>query len=168
VPHWAKDPTVGAKMINARAETLLERPAFREAVWQRRCLVLADGFYEWQFTGAKVKQPWHIRAPDRGLLTFAGLWERWERAGERIESCTIITVAGNATLHGIHDRMPAIIPPADRDAWLDIEHVKPGDALPLLQPAAPEVLEAVPVSTAVNRVSNDGPDLVAAVDRPVD
>src|SRR5687767_14389459 len=105
IPHWARDAGAGNRMINARSETLLERPAFSEPLATRRCLILANGFYEWQATGAKAKQPWYFAPSDGALLTFAGLWERWVSPdGEPIETCTIITSAGNATLHGIHER----------------------------------------------------------------
>lgn len=161
IPYWAKDPAVGNRMINARSETLLDRPAFREPLASRRCLVLANGFYEWQATSAKSKQPWYFAPSDGALLTFAGLWERWvSPQGQLVETCTIITTAGNGALRGIHERMPVVIAASDRDAWLDVGAVSAIEAYALLRPAPDELLQRAPVSTAVNKADNDGPSLV--------
>ncbi len=171
IPSWAKDPSIGNRMINARAETLLEKPAFRQAFAKRRCLVLADGFYEWQAKGKGPKQPFWFHRADGGLITFAGLWEQWiSPDGEPIETCTIITTASNAALRPVHERMPAIIPPADRPVWLDCTN--PVSAVvPLLVPAPDDLLVATPVSAAVNAPASDGPALieeerVASTDSP--
>jgi len=161
VPPWAKDLAVGTKLINARAETLLERPSFREAFRRRRCLIVADGFYEWQ--QAPGKQPYWIHPADGGVLTFAGLWESWTSpTGETVETCTIVTTAASAALRGIHQRMPVIVPEADRARWLGVavpvEQV--GD---LLRPAPDDLLVVRPVSRHVNRAANDGPECLAGV-----
>ncbi len=159
VPHWAKDVSVGTKMINARAETLLERPSFREAFRRRRCLIIADGFYEWQ--QAPGKQPYWIRPADGGMLTFAGLWERWTGAdGEIVESCTIVTTTANAALQGIHHRMPVIVADADRARWLDVSFPVT-EVADLLHPAPDDLLVGVPVSRYVNNAAHDGPECLA-------
>lgn len=160
IPSWAKDPSIGNRMINARAETLLEKPAFRHAFARRRCLVLADGFYEWQGRGKGPKQPFWFRRADGGLITFAGLWEQWASPdGEPVETCTIITTRCNATLRPLHDRMPAIIAPADRPVWLDCSNPV-SDVASMLEPAPDDLLVAIPVSAAVNSPTNDGPALI--------
>ena len=160
IPAWAKDPSIGNRMINARAETLLEKPAFRQAFAKRRCLVLADGFYEWQGKGKGPKQPFWFRRADGGLITFAGLWDQWVSPdGEPIETCTIITTSCNETLRPVHARMPVIIAPADRPAWLDCAN--PASAVAsMLVPAPDDLLVATPVSAAVNSPTNDGPALI--------
>ena len=161
VPHWAKDLAVGAKMINARAETLLERPSFQEAFRRRRCLIVADGFYEWQ--QAPGKQPYWIHPADGGVLTFAGLWERWTSpTGETVESCTIVTTSANMALQGIHHRMPVIIPEADRRRWLDVS-VPAEQVGDLLRPAPDDLLVFAPVSRHVNGAANEGPECLAGV-----
>ena len=160
VPSWAKDPSIGNRMINARAETLLEKPAFRQAFAKRRCLVLADGFYEWQGKGKGPKQPFWFRRADGGLITFAGLWDQWVSPdGEPIETCTIITTSCNETLRPVHARMPVIIAPADRPAWLDCANPVSAVAS-MLVPAPDDLLVATPVSAAVNSPTNDGPALI--------
>jgi putative SOS response-associated peptidase YedK len=118
VPSWADDPKIGSRMINARSETVATRPAFREAFVRRRCLVPADGFFEWQKVG-DAKQPYFIHAADESPLVFAGLWERWRREEETVESFTILTTEANASMRSLHDRMPAILSPAAWPAWLD-------------------------------------------------
>ena len=162
VPHWAKDPSVGIKMINARAETLLERPSFREAFRRRRCLIVADGFYEWQ--QAPGKQPYWIHPADGGMLTFAGLWETWTgTSGETVESCTIVTTTANAALAGIHHRMPVIIDERDRARWLDVS-VPADEVAGLLRPAADDLLVTTPVSHHVNSATNEGPECLAGAE----
>lgn len=166
VPHWAPDPSVGPRVINARAETLLERPGYREAYQQRRCLILADGFYEWQ--QAPGKQPHWIHPAEGGVLTFAGLWESWTGAsGETVQSCTIVTTTANATLRGIHQRMPVIIAEADRTRWLDVS-VPVEKIADLLRPAPDGLLAIVPVSRYVNSATHEGPECLArATEEPV-
>jgi putative SOS response-associated peptidase YedK len=120
VPGWAKEPGIGSRLINARAETVAEKPSFRAAFRQRRCLIPADGFYEWQASG-NGKQPFWMGFEDRRLFSFAGLWEQWtdKHSGEYIESCTIITTEANAPIRKVHHRMPVIIDPTDYDIWLE-------------------------------------------------
>jgi putative SOS response-associated peptidase YedK len=162
VPSWAKDKAIGNRMINARAETLAEKPAYRRAFRSRRCLVLADGWYEWQ-AGASGKQPWFICARDRQPLGLAGLWETWRDpgGGEVLESCTIVTRDAPGRLGKIHHRMPAVIPPDGMGAWLDPGQ---GDAASLshwLGEAQEEGFEAWPVSRAVNDPRHEGAGLIA-------
>jgi putative SOS response-associated peptidase YedK len=151
VPRWAKDPKIGSQMINARAETAADKPAFRDAFKRRRCLVVADGFYEWQKTGGKTKQPYYIHMKDGRPFGFAGLWERW---GE-LESCTILTTSPNDLCAPVHDRMPVILGPADYDRWLDPEVSDPAALAPLLDCYPADEMVAEPVSTHVNRVANN-------------
>jgi putative SOS response-associated peptidase YedK len=158
IPSWAKDPKIGYKLINARGETVAEKPSFRAAFKRRRCLVLADGFYEWQPTGGKRKQPYYIYS-DR-LLTFAGLWEEWQAAeGEPIQTCTIITTTANELMQPIHDRMPVILSGSDRAIWLD-PTATPQTLQSILVPCDSAVLTAYPVSTLVNSPQNDRADCI--------
>jgi putative SOS response-associated peptidase YedK len=160
IPSWAKDPSVGNRMINARAETLAEKPSFRAALKKRRCIIPADGFYEWQKLG-KVKQPVHIVLKCREPFAFAGLWETWTSPdGEEVKSCTIITTEANELLKGVHDRMPVILTKEAESIWLDPKIQEPEQLLPLLKPYQPELMEFYPVSRAVNSPSNDSPDCI--------
>ena len=170
VPGWAKDPTVGNRMINARCETVAEKPSFQAAFRRRRCLVPATGFYEWQKTGGREKQPWHIHRPDDSPLAFAGIWERWEADdGSALETCAIITTAANSRMDPIHHRMPVILEPADFPAWLDPEHDDRDRLESLMVPCPDEELVTEPIDTWVNRPANEGPDcLRPARDRPAD
>jgi len=157
IPSWAKERTIGARMINARAETLAEKPAFRSALRARRCLLVADGFYEWQRTGG-TKQPHFIRFRDARPFGFAGLWERWQRGDEEpIESCTIVTTEANALLAPIHDRMPVILDPKQFALWLDPSMTDTNRVGELLRPYPSEAMEAYPVSLLVNNPANDAP-----------
>jgi putative SOS response-associated peptidase YedK len=158
IPSWADDPKIGNRMINARAETAATKPAFRQVFKRRRCLILADGFHEWQKIG-KAKQPHLIHRPNDRPFAFAGLWEWWKGNDLVIESCTIITTEANATMQPLHDRMPVIIDEHDQDQWLESEV----DAAALLRPAAEELLETHPVSTQVNKPANAGPGLVERI-----
>lgn len=162
VPSWAKDASIGSRMINARAETAAEKPAFRSAWKRRRCVVPASWFYEWRKEGAK-KLPQRIERKDGEPLTFAGLWERWkgEEATPGFDSFTILTTAANATLAGLHDRMPVIL--VDRDArqrWLDVAVDDPAALQRLMAPAPDDLLRITPVSTRVNDVRNEGPGVL--------
>ncbi len=158
IPSWAKDPAIGNRMINARAETLAEKPAFRSAFRRRRCLVLANGFYEWRKSG-RGKQPYYIAAADERPIAFAGLWERWDKGDSPLETCTIITTGANRALSELHDRMPAILPPEAALQWLAPD--APIERLAgLLLPAADELLAARPVSRAVNSPAHEGPELI--------
>lgn len=159
VPSWAKDPGIGYRMINARSETAAEKPSFRKPLKERRCLILADGFYEWRKMG-NGKQPFHIKMEDEKPFAFAGLWERWERDGVEIRSCAILTTEPNDLLRKVHDRMPVILPPEAQATWLDPEVRDPASLLPLLAPYPSGAMTAYPVSRTVNSPSNDGPGCV--------
>lgn len=159
VPSWVKDPASFTLLLNARAETLEEKPSFRAAVRHRRCLMPANGFFEWQRSGS-VKQPYWIAPPDGRLLAFAGLWETYSHPdGGEIDTAALITVDANIMMKSIHHRMPAIIAPEDFEEWLNNGTVMARDAVKLLKPADENLLEATPVSTRVNHVTNDGLDL---------
>jgi putative SOS response-associated peptidase YedK len=158
IPHWAKDIKIGYSTINARAETVATKPAFREAFKRRRCLVPATGYYEWRAEGGG-KQPYHFVLGDGDPLTFAGLWERWDKGQEPVESFTIIVTAANDLAKPIHDRMPVILDPADWDAWLDVEHTSPADAQGLLKPYPAVRMRAIPVDRRVNSPKNDDSEL---------
>jgi putative SOS response-associated peptidase YedK len=163
VPSWAPDPKVGARMINARAETLATKGAFKAAFRRRRCIVPADGFYEWtRQAGGKVKQPHFIHRPDGEPYAFAGLWEVWRRRadGERLRSCTIVTTTASEPVSALHDRMPVILPASAWDEWLDPANEDLIALGRLLVPAPPEVVAIHLVSTLVNSVRNQGPELV--------
>lgn len=161
IPSWSKDAEIGARMINARGETVAEKPSFRAAFRARRCLILADGFFEWRRNGDR-KQPYYIAMRDRRPFAFAGLWERWAPAGGApVESCTIVTTTPNEVLAPIHDRMPVILPPALHAAWLD-PALKENERLqPMLQPLDASLMIAYPVSPRVNSPRNDDRDCIA-------
>ncbi len=166
IPWWAKDPKTLPLMINARAEGIAEKPAYRDPFKYRRCLVPASGFYEWQTPKSKgPKQPF-LASPGRpdgdGLIAFAGLWETWHSAdGSEIDTATIVTTDANAPLAEIHARMPVVIAPKDFEAWLSLE-TKPADAAELLKPAPDDLFLLTPVSTRVNSADNDDPGLIEA------
>ncbi len=164
VPRWAKDPKIGSKMINARAETLATKNAYKSAFQKRRCIIPADGFYEWQKReGERTKQPYFIHRPDGEPFAFAGLWEVWKGADgeqEPLRSCTIITTTPNEVMATIHDRMPVILPPEAWDAWLDRDNQDLEPLGKLLVPAPPALIVLRTVSTEVNNVRNDGPQLM--------
>lgn len=168
IPSWAKDAKIGVRLINARAETVAEKPAFRSAFRQRRCLVLADGFYEWQQQeNKKQKQPFYFRLKGGRLFAFAGLWERWKDAdGEEIESCTFLTTEANELMRPIHNRMPMILDPKDYDLWLNPEVKKPELLKPLLRPYPTEEMTAYPVSKVVNKPSNDSAECIKGIEVP--
>lgn len=159
VPSWAKDPGIGYRMINARSETAAEKPSFRKPLKECRCLILADGFYEWRKMG-NGKQPFHIKMEDGKPFAFAGLREEWERDGVEIRSCAILTTGPNDLLRKVHDRMPVILPAEAQATWLDPEVRDPASLLPLLVPYPSDAMTAYPVSRAVNSPSNDGPGLL--------
>ncbi|MCL1471175.1 SOS response-associated peptidase [Argonema antarcticum] len=163
IPSWSKDIKIGAKLINARAETVAEKPAFRSAFKRRRCLILADGFYEWQEQEGK-KQPFYFRLQDGKPFAFAGLWERWSKGeDEAIASCTILTTQSNELMGPIHHRMPVILDPKDYDKWLDPEVQKPESLQSLLQPYKSEEMTFYPVTTKVNNAKTDSPDCIKKV-----
>lgn len=157
VPYWAKDPSIGNRLINARAETVAKKPAYREAYRHRRCLVLADGFYEWR-PGPEGKIPWFISLASGEPFAFAGLWERWRNreSGERLETAVIVTTAAQGFIAELHDRMPVVLSREQADRWLA------GDAGVLAEAAAqPPALRAWPVDRQVNSARNEGAELIA-------
>jgi putative SOS response-associated peptidase YedK len=160
VPHWADGLAIGAKLINARAESLADKPAFREAIAKRRCLVPADGFYEWR-TAGKKKEPLWVRTEPRRVLMFAGLWATWrpKDGGDAVESFTIVTTEPNASVAPYHDRMPVIVEREDWSRWLQPGPLSLDAFADILAPSR-SALVVVPVSTAVNSVANDGPECV--------
>jgi putative SOS response-associated peptidase YedK len=157
IPSWASDPSIGNELINARAETVSEKPSFRSAFKQRRCLIPASGLYEWQKSGSGRKQPYFIRPRDGGLFSFAGLWECWhDPRGETVETCTILTTEANELMRPLHDRMPVILDPAAEASWLD----SGADATSLhalLIPYPGEKMEALPVGRWVSDPKHEGP-----------
>ena len=174
VPSWAKDLSVGDRMINARADRLSKSNAYKRPFERRRCIIAADGFYEWQaVTGKKQKQPWFIRRRDGEPIAFAGLWEIWHDRSlgddaPRVRTCTIITTEPNDLMRPIHDRMPVILPESAWDTWLDTENRDVQTLRQLLVPAPSEELEVWPISLLVNKPANNGPELLepAPVDSP--
>ncbi len=176
VPFWAKDPSIGSRMINARMETVTEKPAFRQAFAKRRCLLPADGYYEWYATeqrtkaGKPVKQPFFIHPSDGSVMAMAGLYEIWrdptrdEDDPQRFRwTCTVLTTTAEDAVGHIHDRMPLLVEPERYADWLDPGEDDPETLRSLLVPAAPGRLEAYPVSTSVNNVRNNGPELLEPI-----
>ncbi len=165
IPFWAKDKSIGSRMINARAETVAEKPSFRNAFKRRRCLIIADGFYEWQKVGAK-KRPMRIVMQSGEPFAFAGLWETWrDPEGEVVPSCAIITTSANNLLSPIHDRMPVILPRDVEDFWLDDSVTEPDALTSVLTPYDDEEMEVYEVSPLVNSAWNDGPEVLEGVAR---
>jgi len=166
IPAWVKDPKGFSLLINARGESVIDKPAFRNAMRRRRCLIPADGFYEWKDFGGR-KQPYFIRLRGSGgPFAFAGLWETWTGPnGEELDTAAIVTTSANRSLSALHDRMPVILPPGAFDMWLDSAHVDATTAAALLVPARDDLLEAYAISTAVNRVANDSEALIAPLPR---
>lgn len=165
IPNWAKDTKISSKLINARSETVAEKPSFRSAFRQRRCLVLADGFYEWQQQENKQKQPFYFRMSDETPFAFAGLWEHWQdkNSEQVIESCTILTTEANDLMQSVHNRMPVILEAKDYDLWLDPD-VKNAELLqPLLHPYPADTMTTFPVSKAVNKPSNDTAECINSI-----
>jgi putative SOS response-associated peptidase YedK len=165
IPHWAKDPSIGNRMINARAETVAEKPSFRNSLRRRRCLIPADGFYEWQKRERGPKQPFDVSREDGAPFALAGLWEHWQGPnGEEIESCAIVTTEANRLMRPLHHRMPVIVDPTDYDAWLsgEGEHPREVQALTaLLVPREWQGMRTRPVSRRVNNARNEGPQCIA-------
>jgi putative SOS response-associated peptidase YedK len=164
IPAWVKDPKTFSLLINARGESVIDKPAFRAAMRRRRCLIPADGFYEWKESGGR-KQPYFVRLRKAGTpFAFAGLWETWTGPnGEEMDTAAIVTTKASRTLAAIHDRMPVILPPDAFDLWLNCAHVDATTAAALLLPAREDLLEAYPISPAVNRVANDDARLLEPV-----
>ncbi len=161
VPTWAKDPSIGAKMFNARSETVAQKPSFRSAFAKRRCLVPASGYYEWQ-ARPEGKQPHFIRPADHAPLAFAGLWETRGEGDERTFTFSILTTAARGDMATIHDRQPVMLRPEERDAWLDHD-ATPDELMDVIAAPAPD-LETTPVGRAVGNIRNDGPELVEAAE----
>src|SRR5260221_8427438 len=160
LPSWVKDPKTFTLLINARGESVSGKPAFRAAMKRRRCLIPADGFYEWKAAGPR-KQPYYVTAKLGGPLAFAGLWETWTGPnGEELETAAIVTTRANRALAAIHERMPVIVPPGAFDLWLRVANVDAETAAALIAPAPETLLDAYEISTAVNRTANDNPKLV--------
>lgn len=163
IPSWAKDSSIGAKLINARSETVMEKPSFREAFKKRRCIIPADGFYEWQRTGGK-KQPFFFQMRDKRPFGFAGLWEKWRAEdGQALETCTILTTEANEVLRLVHDRMPVILHPGDYELWLEDDARNVDLMKELLRPYPSSEMVSYPVSTLVNNTSNYGAELLNPV-----
>lgn len=163
IPSWAKDASLGGKMINARSESVEDKPAFRAAFKRRRCIVPASGFYEWQ-AGPHGKTPLFIYPTDGGLFAFAGLWEVWhDPSGSEVRTFTILTTGANEFMRGIHERMPVILHREDFEQWLDPDEVPPAVLRDLLRPYEPDRMRAHEVSKLVNRPTVDTPDLILPV-----
>jgi putative SOS response-associated peptidase YedK len=161
IPHWAKDESIGSKMINARAETITEKPSFKRLLPSKRCIVPASGYYEWQKTEGNGKQPFYIHDADDAYLPFAGLYTTWKNPeGQEIHSFTIITTSPTVNLQAIHDRMPVILEPDAEDVWLNPDVTDPGALTPLLHPYTIRALDFYPVSKAVNRAGVDSRELI--------
>ena len=161
IPSWADDPAIGNRLINARAETVAERPAFRIALKRRRCLVVADGFYEWKRENGKT--PYYFRLKHDSPFAFAGLWERWEKGEEPVESCTLLTCAANGVVGAVHDRMLVILKPEDYARWLDTEQPRTEALVRLLAPLPDDWLAAHPVGKLVNNPRNEDPRCIERV-----
>lgn len=167
VPSWAKDPNMGHKLTNARCETAADKPAFRGPMRHHRCLIPANGFFEWKRVG-KNRLPYYFKHPEGKLLALAGLWEYWASPdGSEIQSCTILTTEPNALMRPIHQRMPVLIEESDYSRWLDTTLQRPREVSDLLKTPSEESLICHPVSQAVNQTRNDSPDLLEAVELPV-
>ncbi len=164
IPGWAKDPKIGNRLINARSETLAQKPAFKDAFRKRRCLVIADGFYEWRKEPEGGKTPIYIQLQDGRPFAFAGLWARWHPdEGEPVTSCTIVTTEPNPLVAPIHNRMPVILPPTAYDLWLDPDTDEPEVLNGLLVPYPAQEMVIRPVTRFVNSVRNEGAECIAAL-----
>ncbi|HEY3311955.1 MAG TPA: SOS response-associated peptidase [Anaerolineales bacterium] len=165
IPMWAKDPSIGSRLINARAETLAEKSSFRGPYKYKRCLIFADGFYEWKAqTGSKLKIPYHISLASGQPFAFAGLWDEWHSSdGSQVKSCSIITTEPNALMSTLHNRMPVILPASAYEAWLSPSPQKPEDLNHLLAQYPAVEMTAHPVSTLVNSPAQDRPELIAPI-----
>jgi putative SOS response-associated peptidase YedK len=160
LPARVKDPKTFSPLVNARGESVLDKPAFRNAMRRRRCLIPADGFYEWR--AGVPKRPYFVRPKSGGPIAFAGLWETWTGPnGEEVDTAAIVTTRANRMLATVHDRMPVIVPPEAFDLWLDCAKVEAATAAALIAPAPESLLECYEISPAVNRVANDSAELIA-------
>lgn len=164
IPQWAKDEKMGFKLINARAETLLDKPSFRDAFKKRRCLIIADSFYEWKRSDHKTKTPMRIKLKDNQLFAMAGLWDRWKApSGNMVYSCTVITTSPNKLMEDIHDRMPVILTPEDEKVWVNPNNKDLSHLNQLLKPLAEDFMEAYEVSQLVNSPKNNSPNLIQPI-----
>jgi len=164
IPSWAKDSSVAVRTINARSETSATKPAFRDSLKPRRCLIPADGFYEWMRTG-KAKQPYCFEVSDGQLFAFAGLWDRWKDSNDKwVKTCSILTTTPNAVTARVHDRMPVILDPDDYDLWLDPGMNNVTAATDLLKPYEARLMRCYPISTRINQVANDDAECSARVE----
>jgi len=161
IPHWSREPSTKYSTINARAETVAEKPSYRDAFKRKRCLIPANGFYEWRRDGDR-KTPHHIHAPDNGLLAFAGVWDHWDKQGEGFDSCSIIVTTASRIMQPIHERMPVILNPAQYSTWLNPAHYNRAQLESMLVPYAGS-LETCRISRFVNSPANDGPECVEPV-----
>jgi len=161
IPHWSREPSTKYSTINARAETVAEKPSYRDAFKRKRCLIPANGFYEWKRDGDK-KTPHHIHAPDNGLLAFAGVWDHWDKQGEGFDSCSIIVTTASTIMQPIHERMPVILNPAQYSTWLNPAHYNRAQLESMLVPYAGS-LETCRISRFVNSPAHDGPECVEPV-----
>jgi putative SOS response-associated peptidase YedK len=165
IPFWAKDPTIGNRMINSRSETVTEKPSFKAAFKNHRCLIAADGFYEWQKKSEGPKQPYFIRMKENKPLALAGIWDKWKSPeGQTVESCSILTTEPNEVVKPIHKRMPVIIDPKNFDFWLNPENKEIEKIKPLLKPYDAKKIEAYPVSLYVNKPENKGEECITRVE----
>jgi putative SOS response-associated peptidase YedK len=166
VPSWAKDPTIGNKLFNARGETIAEKPSFRTAFVKRPCVIPVDGFYEWDHRPGHHREPYYFTRRDEDLLLLAGLYEHWRNPndGEWIATCTVVTTTPNADIEEIHDRMPVVLGLDDVEAWLNVADYEPTERLSLVRPAPEGTLRHHEVSKAVGSVKNDGPQLTEPVE----
>ena len=160
VPSWSKEPKTEYSTINARAETVDEKPTFRNAFKSRRCLIASDGFIEWQKKSDGTKQPYFIGLADQKPFAFAGIWERWEREGQILESCAIIVTQANELMKPIHDRIPVILSPDYYDAWMNPKETRSSNLKSLLLPYPSDRMKAYPISTVINSPLNDNSDLI--------
>ncbi len=162
IPSWAKDPSIGNRLINARSETAATKPSFRAAMKRRRCLVVADGYYEWKRIG-KGKQPYFIRMENERPFAMAGLWETWKGPadGDPLLTCAILTTSSNELTRGLHDRMPVILAKPMWDVWLDTEQTPPEELQPLLAPYDSDAMHLEAVSSYVNNARHEGPECIA-------
>ena len=160
IPTWYDRPTGGPLLINARSETIADKPAFRDAVRARRCLIVASGFYEWKRVAGQVPQPWYVARADDAPMAMAGIWQTWARGADQVACCAVVTCAANAAMAPIHDRLPVILDPADWPLWLgEAGH----GAAPLMVPVADDLLRFTQVSTAVNSNRASGPGLLQPI-----
>jgi len=168
IPYWAKDPGMAQHLINARSESVLEKPAFREAFAKRRCLIPADGFFEWKKEG-KLRRPFRYTMKDDSIFYFGGVWERWRAPdGTPVFSCSILTTEPNELVRPIHNRMPVIVPQKDQPVWLDATLVKPSEVQEVCAPLPAEEMKCYEVSRVVNNPNNDGPECIAPIAAPTD